>query len=195
MMTKWQSWSRGKALLVFSLSLLISSCPLLARERPVDLEQSTITVHVGKSGLFSAAGHEHTVSAPIAAGAVNDSEGGRIWFRVDTAKMTVLPEKDQEAVQTTMQRSVLESAKFPEISFESTSIRKIGDRRWSVIGNLTLHGETRSITVDVHSNGGAYLGASKIRQTQFGIHPVSAAGGTVKVKDELKIDFRMIVDK
>jgi polyisoprenoid-binding protein YceI len=195
MMTNWQSWSRGKELLVFSLSLLISSCPLLARERPIDLEQSTITVHVGKSGLFSAAGHEHTVSAPIAAGAINDSEGGHVWFRVDTARMTVLPEKDQEAVQSTMQRSVLESAKFPEISFESTSIRKIGDRRWTVIGNLTLHGETRSITVDVHSNGGAYLGESKIRQTQFGIHPVSGAGGTVKVKDELKIDFRMVVGK
>ena len=193
---KWQSWSRGKELSVFLFSLLISSCPLMARERPIDLQQSTITVHVGKSGLFSAAaGHEHIVSAPIAAGAINDSEGGHVWFRVDTANLTVLPEKDQEAVQRTMQRSVLESAKFPEISFESTSIRKIGDRRWTVIGDLTLHGETRAITVDVHSDGGAYLGESKIRQTQFGIHSVSGAGGTVKVKDELKIDFSMVVDK
>jgi polyisoprenoid-binding protein YceI len=194
MMTKGQSWRRGKELLVFAL-WLISCRPLPARERPIDLEQSTITVHVGKSGLFSAAGHEHTVSAPIAAGAINDSEGGHVWFRVDTAKMTVVPEKDQEAVQSTMQRSVLESAKFPEIRFESTSIRKIGDRRWTVSGDLTLHGETRSITVDVHGDGGAYLGESKIRQTNFGIHPVSAAGGAVKVKDELKIDFRMVVDK
>jgi polyisoprenoid-binding protein YceI len=133
MMTKGQSWRRGKELLVFAL-WLISCRPLPARERPIDLEQSTITVHVGKSGLFSAAGHEHTVSAPIAAGAINDSEGGHVWFRVDTAKMTVVPEKDQEAVQSTMQRSVLESAKFPEIRFESTSIRKIGDRRWTVSG-------------------------------------------------------------
>lgn len=194
-MTKWQSWGRGKELLLLSLWLLISSRPLLARERPIDLEQSTITVHVGKSGLFSAAGHEHTVSAPIAAGAINDSEGGHVWFRVDTAKMMVLPEKDQESVQRTMQSSVLESARFAEISFESTSIRKIGDRRWSVIGNLTLHGKTRSITVDVHSDGSAYFGESKIQQTQFGIRPVRAAGGTVKVKDEMKIDFRMVVDK
>jgi polyisoprenoid-binding protein YceI len=186
---------KGKKLLVFSLWLLISPCPLLARERPIDLEQSTITVHVGKSGLFSVAGHEHIVSAPITAGAINDSEGGHVWFRVATAKMMVLPEKDQEPVQSTMQGSVLESARFPEINFASTSIRKIGDRRWTVIGNLTLHGETRSITVDVHSNGGAYLGESKVRQTQFGIHPVSGAGGAVKVKDELKIDFRMVVDK
>jgi hypothetical protein len=30
---------------------------------------------------------------------------------------------------------------------------------------------------------------------QFGIHPVSAAGGAVKVKDELKIDFVIVVGK
>jgi polyisoprenoid-binding protein YceI len=64
-----------------------------------------------------------------------------------------------------------------------------------VIGNLTLHGETRSITIDVHNNGGAYVGESRIRQTQFGIHPVSAAGGAIKVKDELKIDFVIVAGK
>ena len=58
-----------------------------------------------------------------------------------------------------------------------------------------VHGETRSITIDVHNNGRAYVGESRIRQTQFGIHPVSAAGGTVKVKDELKIDFVIVVGK
>jgi polyisoprenoid-binding protein YceI len=179
---------------VFSLSLLISSCPLLASERPIDPARSSITVHVGKSGL-SSAGHAHTVSAPIAGGAINDSESARGWFRVETAKMTVLPEKDQEAVQSTMQKSVLESAKFPEIRFESTSIRQVGEDKWTVIGNLTLHGETHSITIDVRNEGGAYFGESRIRQTQFGIHLVSVAGGAVKVKDELKIDFIIAAGK
>jgi hypothetical protein len=49
--------------------------------------------------------------------------------------------------------------------------------------------------VNVHSDVGAYLGESKIRQTQFGIYPVSGAGGAVKVKDELTIDFRMLANK
>jgi polyisoprenoid-binding protein YceI len=97
--------------------------------------------------------------------------------RVDTAKMTVLPERNQKAVQSTMQKSVLGSAKFAEIRFESTSIRQVGEGRWTVIGNLTLHGETHSITIDVRNEGGAYVGESRIRQTQFGIHPVSVAGG------------------
>jgi hypothetical protein len=76
---------------------------------------------------------------------------------------------------------------------ERTSIRTVGEGNWTVVGNLTLHGETRSITIDVHNDGGAYVGESRTRQTQFWIHPVSAAGGAVKVKDELKIDFVIVV--
>ncbi|SRR6266481_1717097 len=178
-----------------SLSLLISPPPLSAIERAIDPSRSTITIHVGKTGLFSAAGHEHEVSAPIAEGAIDDSEGSHVWLRVAAAKMTVLPEKDQEAVQSAMQRSVLESAKFPEIRFESTSVRKIDSGKWKITGNLTLHGKTDSITVDVRDGAGAYLGQARIRQTQFGIQPVSAAGGAVKVTDELRIDFVIVASR
>jgi polyisoprenoid-binding protein YceI len=182
-----------KTLLI--LSFLISPYPLLAAERVIDPMRSRITIHVGKSGLFSAAGHEHVVSAPIADGTIDDSETGHVWLRVEADKMTVLPEKDQEAVQSTMQKSVLESAKFPEIRFESIAIRKIGDGTWTVTGNLMLHGKTNSITVDVHDEDGTYLGETRIRQTQFDIQPVRAAGGAVKVKDELKIDFAIMASK
>jgi len=106
--------------------------------------------------------------------------------------MTVLPEKDQAAVQSTMQKNVLESARFPEIRFESTSVERIGDGKWKVTGNLTLHGASGTVTVDVHNESGAYVGEAKIRQTQFGIQPVSVAGGTVKVKDELRINFAIV---
>lgn len=134
----------SKALLALSLSVLISACPLFASERAIDPAHSRITIHVGKAGLFSAAGHEHEVSAPIAEGAIDDSEASHVWLRVEAARMTVLPEKDQEDVQSTMQKSVLESAKFPEIRFASTSVHKIDDGKWTVTGNLTLHGKTSS---------------------------------------------------
>lgn len=184
-----------KALITLSLSLLTLSYPLSASERPIDPSRSSVTIHVGKSGLFSAAGHEHEVSAPIAEGAIDDSEQRHIWLRVEAAKMTVLPEKDQEAVQSTMQKSVLESATFPEIRFESTAVQKIDSGKWKITGNLTLHGKTDSITVDVHDDAGTYVGQARIRQTQFGIQPVSAAGGAVKVKDELKIDFVIVASR
>jgi polyisoprenoid-binding protein YceI len=184
-----------KAPLALSLLLLISSWLLSASERSVDPVHSKIAIHVGKTGLFSAAGHEHEVSAPIAAGAIDDSQASHVWLRVEAARMTVLPEKDQEAVQSTMQKSVLESAKFPEIRFESTSIRKIDNNNWTVTGNLTLHGKTNSITFNVRDEAGAYLGQAKIKQTDFGIQPISAAGGAVKVLNEVKMDFVIVASQ
>ena len=174
------------------LFLVLGLLPAYAREKPIDTEHSTVTVHVGKSGLFSAAGHDHEVTAPIAEGAIDDSALGHIWFRIESAKLTVLPEQDQAEVQTTMQGRVLESKSFPEIRFESTSIATVGDAKWEVSGNLTLHGQTNPVKVQVQRKKGRYEGQATIKQTQFGIQPVSAAGGTIKVKNELQIEFALM---
>ena len=184
-----------KTPLALLLLLLVSPCLLAASERSIDPVHSKVTVHVGKAGLFSAAGHEHEVSAPVAAGAFDDSQASHVWLRIDAARMTVLPEKDQEAVQSAMQKSVLESVKFPEIRFESTSTHKIDNDKWTITGNLTLHGKTNSITFDVHDEAGTYLGQARIKQTEFGIQPISVAGGAVKVLNEVKIDFVIAAGK
>lgn len=178
-----------KTLLMLSLCLLAKTQVLSAGERPIDTSLSRITIHVGKTGLFSAAGHEHQVSAPIEEGAIDDSEPARVRFSVRPSRLTVLPDADQAAVQSTMQANVLESAKYPDIKFESTSIRRIGDSTWTVTGDLTLHGMTNPITTEVHKTSSGYSGEVRIKQSQFGIKPVSVAGGTVKVKDEVRIDF------
>src|SRR6266481_5856602 len=169
-----------------SLSLLISPPPLSAIERAIDPSRSTITIHVGKTGLFSAAGHEHEVSAPIAEGAIDDSGDGHIWFRVEAAKLQVLPEKDQAAVQKDLLEKVLENAKFPEIRFESVMVKKLEDGKWHVTGNLRLHGHVNPVTADVRLElydraARTYSGQATLKQSQFGIKAVSAAGGTVKV--------------
>ena len=57
--------------------------------------------------------------------------------------------KDRREIESTMNQKVLESAKYPEIVFESTkaSVNKLGEGRYQVnviSGNLSLHGVTRS---------------------------------------------------
>jgi polyisoprenoid-binding protein YceI len=177
-----------KCAAIWAIFLALTLCATAA-ERPIDSANSTITIHVGKAGLFSAAGHEHEVSSPIEQGALDDSSPGRVWFTVKSAGLIVQPEADQAKVQSTMQADVLQSAKYPEIKFESTSVRPAGNDAWSVTGNLTLHGTTKAITTEVHKANGAYTGEARIKQTDFGIEPVKVAGGAVKVKDDLKIDF------
>jgi polyisoprenoid-binding protein YceI len=60
-----------------------------------------------------------------------------------------------------------------------------------VTGNLTLHGVTRPVIIDISRENGAYVGTAYIKQSHFGIHPIQVGGGLVKVKDELEIRFQV----
>jgi len=178
-----------RSTIVSSLIWLFGMVPAFARERQIDLERSMLIVHVQKSGLLSAAGHEHTVMAPIADGSIDDGNEPRVNFRGMSSTMTDQPEEHQSQVQHTMQERVLESGRYSEIRFTSQAIKSTGDGRWIVVGDLSLHGQVRKIQVTVSRLQEIYIGEATIKQTDFGIQPVSAAGGTIKVKNELKINF------
>jgi polyisoprenoid-binding protein YceI len=175
---------------------IVAAVPLLAEEKAVDVQRSTITIHVGKSGLFSAAAHDHTVNAPIASGTIAESGTPRIEFRVETAKMTVKPDpkidaKTQSTIQTHMEEMVLETKKFSEITFRSSRVQKVADGQWKVDGDLSLHGVTKAITLTVKQTGDSYTTHTVLKQTDFGIKPISIGGGTIKVKDEVEIEFQI----
>ena len=143
------------------------------------------------------AGHEHWVEAPISAGVLNDTGPLHVEFTVDTARMTVKPDpkvdaKTQAEIQKDMQEKTLESARFPHITFRSSSVRKQAEGQWTVSGALTLHGITKPITVAVRRSGNAYTGHTTLKQTDFGIKPITAAGGAVKVRNELEIEFQIV---
>lgn len=169
-----------------------------AQAQKIDTQRSTMTVKVGKSGLFSAFGHNHEIRAPIVSGMITrtEGEGGAVELTVDARKMKVLDpdisDKDRAEVQRTMETEVLEIKQYPEIRFVSQKVEPKGDRRFRVTGELTLHGMTRPVAVNVEENGGRYSGSAKVKQTQFGIKPVTAGGGTVKVKDEVEIVFEIV---
>ena len=76
---------------------------------------------------------------------------------------------------------VLDTATYPVISFSSQSVRKTGDNRWRVTGELTLHGQTHPVSVEVTRAGDNFRGSAAVLQHEFGIKPVSVAGGAGKV--------------
>jgi polyisoprenoid-binding protein YceI len=187
------------SILAIALGSVLAAFPAQAQTRPIDVEHSRLTVRVFKAGLFSAFGHEHEIAAPIASGTVDESDHSMVEFRVEAAKLKVVDpgesEGDRAKVQKTMETEVLAVAQFPEIRFVSTGAEKAGEGRWTVHGNLTLHGETRPLAVKAEMRDGKYRGEVMIRQRDFGITPVNAGGGTVKVKDELKIEFEIAVQR
>jgi polyisoprenoid-binding protein YceI len=58
---------------------------------------------------------------------------------------------------------------------------------------LTLHGVIKPVALSVNRNGDAYVGHATIKQTDFGIKPISVGGGVIKVKNEAgQIDFQIV---
>src|SRR5579863_5006683 len=179
---------------------LLAALPLLAQdktqERVLDTQRSMITIHVGKSGLLSAAAHDHTINAPISSGTVRESTAPHIEFTIETAKMTVKPDpridvNDQATIQTHMEEMTLETKKFPEITFRSSRVQKLADGQWKVDGDLSLHGATKPVSLTVKQTGESYTTHTVLKQTDFGITPLSIGGGVIKVKNEVEIDFQI----
>jgi len=162
-------------------------------DKSIDAAKSTMTVHVYKSGAFSAFGHEHEVSAPIAEGSFNE-ETPAVTLRVESAKMRVVDKEISDTDRTKVQETmlgpqVLDSSKFPQIVFKSSSADRLGDGKWLIHGDLMLHGQSHPVNVHVEGQSGHYQGFAEIKQKDFGMTPVSAGGGSVKVKNELRIEF------
>jgi YceI-like protein len=178
-------------------AVLMLPTALAAETHQIDTERSKLTVHVYKSGLFSAFADNHIIQAPIASGSLSDKEPLAVELVVRTSEMKVLdPDlaaaKRAEVQAGMVSEKVLDIAKYPEISFSSTMVTAAGADKWTVIGRLTIRGEARTISVPVVRQGGTYRGSVEILQRDFGIEPISVAGGTVKVKDQLKIEFDIV---
>ena len=180
-----------------SLFLLAMACHVAAAQAAdVDTGRSSLKVKVEKTGLFSAFAHNHTIEAPLASGRL-DAEKRTAVLTFNTKEMKVLDEgvKDSERAdidQTMKSDKVLDVQHFPEIHFVSTSITPQEAGRFQVRGNLTLHGTTRPVEFPISFSKDRYSGSVKLKQTDFGIAPVSIAGGTVKVKDVIEVVFDIV---
>lgn len=77
----------------------------------------------------------------------------------------------------------------------------MGDGQYLVnlVGELSLHGVTKSepVSAQVAIMGDTLRahGEFSLLQTAYGIKPVSIAGGTLKLKDELKCSFDILARK
>lgn len=85
---------------------------------------------------------------------------------------------------------LLDAEKYPTLTFKSTSFKKVSGKNYKLSGNLTLHGVTKPVTIDVTINGtttnpqskktiAGIKFSGKIKRSEFGIatsFPASALG-------------------
>jgi len=199
------------ALILMAIALAALAPPDNEQYR-IDPASTSMTVHVGRSGLFGFAGHDHEVAVPAVQGSVtlNRADLGQSSVRLefDAAALKVTgkgePAGDVPEVQRVMvSERVLDVQRHPKITFQSKSV-SVADRAADrmtlrIDGQLTLRGVTRPVSVPVSLQLAAdrltARGTVEVRQTAFGIKPVSAGAGTVKVKDEVEVVFSVTAQR
>ena len=190
---------------------LLAQAAARAGHSPTVLEisasDSQVVILVGKAGMLSFAGHAHEIVAPAVHGRVTfdpmDWTRASVSLEFDAAALRVTGKgesaSDVPAVQQAMLGGqVLDVTRFPKIAFQSrhVSVALHGTSAADVAidGDMTLHGTSRPMTIRASATLDAAghvtaRGSFTLKQTDFGMVPVTAAGGTIRVKDELDIQF------
>ena len=176
----------------------------------IDPDMSRFTVRAFATGLLAAMGHSPTIAVRDFTGQAeftSDSlDAAALHIKIKTGSLSVtdnVSDKDRREIERTMNQDVLETARYPEILFESSKVSasKVGDGQYLVnmVGDLSLHGVTNSepLSAQVAVTGDILRahGEFSLLQTAYGIKPVSIAGGSLKLKDELKCSFDILARK
>ena len=173
----------------------------------IDAAASRFTVQAFATGLLSAFGHNPTIAMRDYDGEIQFNpdtiDNASVRVTVRTGAMEVVDEMkndDRKKLEQTMYDQVLEPNRFPTAVYESKqmTVQKDSAEQWRVhvAGELSFHGATQSHSFDARVNHMGttmrIVGEFPLRQSDYGIKPVSFAGGALKSKDEVKFNFQMV---
>ncbi|GAC1400906.1 MAG: hypothetical protein NVSMB56_16060 [Pyrinomonadaceae bacterium] len=173
----------------------------------IDASQSQFIVRAFAEGFLSMFGHDPVIAVCGFGGDVRLASGtleaSSLLLLVQSDSLAVIgdvKEKDRREMERAIREDILETSRFAEIVFMSSGVtaKPIDENQFQVEinGDLSLHGVTNKQTINAQvSLTGETLraqGEFSLRQNDYHIELVSVAGGTLKVKDELKISFDII---
>lgn len=193
-------------------ALPTAAWPEDARIYQVDSEASKLRILVSPDGPLAGLGHYHVIGGPVLAGRVALAEpfpDSALELAIDTTALEVdrpawrsqederfERSPDAEAIAGTrdnlLSEAVLDADRHPRITIESTSL---SGPPWQpdITANITLRGITRSlvvpVTLDFDPQRLTATGRLTLNQSDFGLEPFSAAGGSLRVADKLIIRF------
>jgi len=177
----------------------------------IDTKGSTFFVKAFSAGLLSAFGHDPKIAIRDFQGDASFTvsgatlENARLEIRIQSGSLEVvddISDKDRQEIQHRMYTEVLETDRFPEILYECSRVSPSGsgDRYWLALrGQLTLHGVTNDLPISarlvLNGNNLRASGEFSVRQSDYDISLVSAVGGAIRVKDDLKCTFEIVARK
>lgn len=172
----------------------------------IDPARSLITVTVRRGGALARLGHDHVVASRTVEGFIApDAARADFRFRLDqmtvdeaalrsAAGLDTQPSAAAiEGTRNNMLTRVLDAARFPLVRLRAGRSAQGPDQ---VRLEVSLHGVTRSVDTPVRiERSPASMSASgelTLRQSDFGITPMSVMGGAMRVEDPMELRFQIV---
>ncbi len=80
----------------------------------------------------------------------NNFENAKIEFSADVNSISTGNKKRDNHLKSD---DFFNAAKFPKLTFKSKSFKKVSDNKYKLVGDLTIRGITKEVTLDVTLNG------------------------------------------
>lgn len=177
--------------------------------------ESSMRILVYRGGTMARLGHNHVISSGDLQGqiwrvATAESSGFELEVPVNTLivddnaaraeegedfPLNVSEDAKAGTKANMLRPTLLDGEHFPEISIRATRITGSATSP-EVVASMRIKDQTREIRLPVtlmEAHGAlAVQGSLEIRQSDFGITPLSLAMGALTVQDTVKIKFRLV---
>jgi polyisoprenoid-binding protein YceI len=176
----------------------------------INATASRFTVQAFATGILSALGHNPRIGIRDYDGEIQfvpeTYEKTTVRVTVRSSAMEVLDEMkkdDRIKLEQEMFEKVLDVKHFATVVYASKAITvhklDFDLLQAQVTGELSFHGVTRTHAFDARiASMGTTLRVSGefwLRQSDYGIKPISFAGGALRLKDEVKFNFELVARK
>ncbi len=174
----------------------------------LDAGKSKFMVRAFSGGLLWFKGHDHFIAVTDFDGEVRVTPQAispaslEMTIRSKSLAETrdTFTEQQKQIINQELRKGVLETEKYPTITFKSTNVtgrlRPDGSFDAKIQGELTMHGVTRRINiparVSLAGNDLRAQGEFTVNRSDFNVKTKSAFHGTVRVRDKLKFTFDMV---
>jgi len=179
---------------------------LAAQGRPVfriDPARSLVVIEVFRAGPLARLGHDHVVAAHDLEGYVAPDDGRcDLYVRLEDlvvdepelraeAKLDTYPSADDIAGT---RRNMLKGLQTEQFPFALVHIERSSPNGEAPLrAAFSLHGTTRTedvpVQMELAGDELSVAGRLALRQTDFGVKPLSLLGGALQVRDEMQLRF------
>ena len=189
-----------KSLSALALAAVLgaASLPALAQSWTVDTAHSSVGFSVRHMMVSNVKGSFDKFAATVE-GSPADPASAKISATIEVASVNTREPKRDDHLRSA---DFFDAAKFPQMTFTSTTVEKVSATKAKVTGNLTLRGVTKPVVLDVEYTapvkspwGKTVVGATatgKINRQDFGVSfSKTLETGGLLVADEVTIQLEL----